>query len=149
LGNGDGSFRTQQNFAPGPFPSAVAVADVNHDRIPDLAVANDGGVSVLLGNGDGSFRTRQTFAAGPSPRYVAVADANGDGRAAPVFAASAVFSGGVTVLLGNGDGSFTPLHSFATDTSPRSVAVADVNGDGKPDVIVANYAGSSVGVLLG
>ena len=67
LGNGNGTFQTQQTFAAGVSPISVAVADVNGDGKPDLVVANygNGSVSVLLGNGNGTFQAQQTFATGP------------------------------------------------------------------------------------
>ena len=63
LGNGNGTFQTQQTFATGVGPVSVAVADVNGDGKLDLVVANrtSNTVSVLLGNGDGTFQAQQTF----------------------------------------------------------------------------------------
>jgi hypothetical protein len=55
----------------------------------------------------------------------------------------------VSVLLGNGDGSFQPQQSFAVGSFPYSLAVADLNGDGKPDVVTANDSSNDVSVLLG
>src|SRR5262249_36641965 len=105
LGNGGGSFQTQQTLAAGPRPSSVVVAGVTGHGTPDLVPANGRArtVSVLLGNGGGSFQTQQSFAAGPRPSSVAVADVNGDGRLDLVAANHG--DGTVSVLLGNGDGS--------------------------------------------
>src|SRR5256712_3196603 len=58
-------------------------------------------------------------------------------------------SNDVSVLLGNGDGSFQPALTFGAGSSPTSVAVGDVNGDGRPDLVVANASSSDVSVLLG
>ena len=77
-------------------PNSVAVGDFNHDGIPDLAVADSSGVSILLGNGDGTFGARQSYAAG-SGGIVAVADFSGDGFP------DLVFAGDVTVLLNGAD----------------------------------------------
>src|SRR2546425_10353811 len=55
----------------------------------------------------------------------------------------------VSVLLSNGDGTFQPARTFAAGTSPYFVAVGDVNGDGRPDLAVANYNSHNVSVLLG
>jgi hypothetical protein len=162
LGNGDGSFQPASNFSTGYRPTSVAVGDFNGDGNLDLAVGNGGdvfnpgySVSVLLGNGDGSFRPRVDYGAGPVPVYVAVGDFNGDGRLDLAVADNGTFplfiDGGVSVLLGNGDGSFRPLGTLRTGVNPRSVAVGDFNGDGRQDLAVTNgtYGASTVSVLLG
>jgi filamentous hemagglutinin family protein len=151
LGNGNGTFQTQQTFATGSFPNSVATADVNGDGKPDLIVANgfsNNNVSVLLGNGNGTFQTRQTFATGSSPFSVSIADVNGDGK--PDLIVANDLAGSVSVLLGNGNGAFQAQQTFlATGSKAYSLAVSDVNGDGKADVVVANYLNNSASVLLG
>jgi hypothetical protein len=107
-------------------------------------------VSVLLGNGDGTFAAARSFAAGSRPSSVAVADVNGDGLLDLAVANNIFGSGTVSVLLGNGDGTFAAARSFAAGSRPYSVAVGDVNGDGLLDLAVANYVSSgTVSVLLG
>jgi len=88
-----------------------------------------------------------TFATGAGPRAVAVADVNGDGK--PDLIVANYSANDLSVLLGNGNGTFQSQHTFATGSQPRSIAIADLNLDGKPDVIVANHGGNSVSVLLG
>jgi predicted NUDIX family NTP pyrophosphohydrolase len=155
LGNGDGSFQAAQDFGAGSHPVSVAVGDFNGDGTPDLAVANNiypfGTVSVLLGNGDGSFQAAQNFGAGSSPYSVAVGDFNGDGTSDLAVANNIYPYGTVSVLLGNGDGSFQAAQNFGAGRSPWSVAVGDFNGDGTPDLAVANhdYVSGKVSVLLG
>jgi len=75
---------------------------------------------------------------------VSVRDLNGDGRLDLVTANSG--SDDVSVLLGNGDGSFQPQQTFAVGSPPYSVAVADVNGDGKPDIVAVGRATKNVRV---
>ena len=140
-------------FAAGSQPYSVAVGDFNGDGIPDLAVANSGDntVTVLLGNGSGGFTaaTGSPFAAGSYPDSVAVGDFNGDGIADLVVAN--LYSNNVTILLGNGSGSFTPAGGspFAA-VSPSFIAVADFNGDGIADLAVTNgVSNGTVTVLLG
>jgi hypothetical protein len=110
-------------------------------------VANDTSnstVSVLLGNGDGTFQAARSFAAGFGPDSVAVGDFNGDGHLDLAVANYGNPLHGdpssVSVLLGNGDGTFQAARSFAAGSGPRSVAVGDFNGDGKLDLVTANYA---------
>src|SRR5205085_1849908 len=153
LGNGDGTFQGARNFAAGLYPVSVAVADVNGDGHPDLAVANVGNnfmavnVSVLLGNGDGTFQGARNFDAGQVPHSVAVRDVNGDGPTDLTVANHSSYN--VSVLLGNGDGTFQLARNFAAGDSPSSVAVADVNRDGRSDLAVTNGRSNSVSVLLG
>jgi hypothetical protein len=158
LGNGDGTFTpTEVSPATGPGPTAIAVGDFNGDGIPDLAVANEvsDAVTVLLGDGDGTFTAtalipRVGGVASEIGVGIAVADFNGDG----ILDLAAATSDGMTVLLGNGDGTFTAAPvSPASGSSPRSVAVGDFNGDGIPDLAIYNtpygYVDGFVTILLG
>jgi hypothetical protein len=153
LGNGDGTFQPARRLDGVVDPTSLVVADFNGDGIPDLAVTGIGGVFVFLGNGDGSFQPARTFAAGAVPLSVAVGDFNGDGIPDLAVADGAVYGGtpGVDVLLGNGDGTFQPAHTFAAGVFPDSVVVGDFNGDGIPDLAVADggdQQGNGQGVSL-
>jgi CSLREA domain-containing protein len=152
LGNGDGSYRSAISFPTGASPRSVAAADLDGDEIPDLVTANaySDDVSVLIGNGDGSFQAATSFMAGDVPISIAIADADGD-TVLDLLAVNSVWDGGVSVLLGNGDGSFqaavtspAPARSY-----PRSIAVADLDGDNVPDVATDSGSGDLVLVLLG
>ena len=122
------------SFNVGIGPISVAIADLNGDGRPDMAVANSGSntVSVLLGNRDGTFGTRTDFTAGVGPSSVAIADLNGDGRS---DLAVANYSGTVSVLLGNGDGTFRAEAAFDAGSGPSGLASADLNGDGEKDIV--------------
>jgi len=165
LGNGDGTFRPAVSYNCGaPDCSDVAVADLRGNGISDLVVANYDAntVSVLLGNGDGTFQPAVSYGTGQYGYdfYVAVADVNGDGvpdlLGASIWRRNNSYSaGGVSVLLGNGDGTFRPAHTYNSGGyNTLGVAAADVNGDGTPDLLVVNAGyppngfSGSVGVLL-
>jgi hypothetical protein len=171
LGNGDGTFQTAVPYGSGAlYAESVAIADINGDGVPDLAVANlcqsgsctSGEVSVLLGNGDGTFQTAVANSSGGQYAYsVAVADLIPGGAPDLVVANDCASNncnnGSVGVLLGNGNGTLQTVVPYASGgTDALSVAVADVNGDGYPDLIVANNCASdsncangTAGVLLG
>ncbi len=143
-----GAFQAAAAAATGLFPQSGAIADLNGDGKPDLAVTSDGSVSVLLGNGDGTFQPPSNFATGAVEPSIAIADLNGDGK--PDLAlTNFVRAGSTVVLLGNGDGTFGPASGFAAGQQPFSVAIADLNGDGKPDLAVAPNSPDKVFVLVG
>src|SRR5207244_1578193 len=123
---------------------------------PDLAVASADAntVSVLLGHGDGTFAARTDFGTGIDPVSVAISDLNADGRPDLAVTNNGLYlgaTGSVSVLLGNGDGTFASKADFGTGINPTSVAIADLNADGRPDLAVANATApsGSVSVLLG
>ena len=152
LGNGDGTFTAATSLATGNAPSSIAVGDFNGDGKADLAIANstDNTVTMLLGNGDGTFTSTTSLATGSSPVALVVGDFNGDGKADLAVAQTLLnSSGGVLVLLGNGDGTFTASNVQFSQGTSSSIAVGDFNGDGKPDLAVGTSSGFSVAVLLG
>jgi hypothetical protein len=155
LGDGAGGFTpaTDSPFSAGAFPHSVAIGDLNADGKADLATANyiSNDITVLLGDGSGGFTPapRSPFAVGLGPSQVAIGDLNADGK--PDLATANLVSSNVTVLLGDGRGGFTPAMGspFVAYSSPQSVAIGDLNSDGKPDLATANAGTSDVTVLLG
>jgi hypothetical protein len=169
LGQGDGTFAAPVNYNVGDSPSGVAVGDFNRDGKLDLVVVNslDNTATILLGKGDGTFDSLTNVPltnapVGRNPSEVVVGDFNGDGK--PDIA---VANGLVSILLGKGDGTFAPAVGYDTANggnldstyavgSPDSLAVGDLVGNGKQDLVVGNesqfnstYQGSKVTTLLG
>jgi hypothetical protein len=144
------------NFPVGAGPSSIAMGDFNKDGIIDLAVVNeaDNTVSILLGKPDGTFAAQVTYPTGTAPTAVVTGDFNGDGNLDLAVANGNCVSGScndgtVSILLGNGDGSFRTHVDYATGTDPSAVAAGDFNGDGKLDLAVTNAQDNTVSVLLG
>jgi hypothetical protein len=131
------------------------VADFDCNGTPDLAVVNareSGTVSILLGHGDGTFDPPQAFSVGRLPVSVAAGDFNGDGLwdlAVANASPSLLIPGPVSILLGNGDGTFGPADNVPAGVSPQSVVVADFNGDEFSDLAVGNRRSHDFSVLLG
>ncbi len=142
MGNGDGTFRQPVSTSIATF-YPPAIGDLNGDGKSDLAVLTDNGLIVLLSNGDGTFRQAGTYSPAGTP---VIADFNGDGKLDIAFTSSFL-----TILFGNGDGTFSAPVNYLLNESGAlgniSILAGDMNGDGKPDIVFNN--GRSIVVLLG
>jgi hypothetical protein len=194
MNDGKGNLHPTATYYVGPNPTGLTLADLNHDGTLDLLVGDAlGDILVLLGNGDGTFRPYRRLdqnvalavlpTSSPTPEFifadqgldrvvvrtgsqstvlgnrstgidnpgaVQLADLNGDGIPDLIV----INSGGNNVLVypGLGNGQFGPElnggNGFAVGTDPMSVTVADVNGDGRPDLVVANNGSNDVSLLI-
>lgn len=155
LGNGDGTFHSVRAYLPItisqgistnlPVPQTVGFGDFNGDGKKDMAVIDsaNNSVTIFLNNGDGTFKESANYSTGTSGADVAIADLNGDGKLDLVVGLNGNCGNnvGFGVLLGNGDGTFKPVVIYANSTSggcSPTLALADVNGDGKLDVIAVS-----------
>jgi hypothetical protein len=161
FGDGSGNFtRAPSTFAVGPSPYPLALGDVNNDSHPDMVATTTAtgprraqqlpfsrALTLLLNDGHGVFRSSQLPVRTGQPWFVAIGDVNGDRKADLV--ATHHEQGELTVLLGDGKGGFTETSGSPFDFGHNvfSIALADTNRDGKPDVLAA--AGDGVRVMLG
>ena len=157
LGNGDGTFQSHVDYPVGDNVTtitAMAAGDFNGDGNLDLACmsydATDvAELSILLGNGDGSFQAATQSSLPAYGLSLITADVNRDGKLDLVSARNTSPNGAVYVFLGNGDGSFQPGVSYMAGDGPGVVAAADLNADGKLDLVVASGVSSAVSILPG
>lgn len=166
LGNTNGTLYTGNTYPVGRGPAGIASGDFNGDGKVDLVVANaqDETLTILLGNGDGTFTVNpSTPATGAYPASIVAADFNGDGKldlavvnmcgsnpvlCYPGAAPQGPFS--LTILLGNGDGTFTPSPTPPTvGNQPSYMTSGDFNGDGLIDLAVSDMGANTVTVLMG
>ncbi len=154
IGHGDGTFANQTTYSTdyNSRPSSVAVGDFNNDNRSDIIVANywTGTVSLFLGYGNGAFSSQITFSTGSisGPCSITIGDFNNDSRLDVAIANQ--WSDNLGVFVGYGNGSFSNQSTYSTgsDSNPYWVAVGDLNNDGHPDIAVANYGTSNVGIFI-
>jgi hypothetical protein len=135
-------------------PFSIEIADLNGDKLKDLVIANseDSSVTVLTGTGQGYFIEAKgsPSAAGSVPNDIAIADFNKDGK--PDLAFANHTRKYITVLTGDGKGSFAPLKGspFPVDVIPHThgIATADFNGDGYPDLLTDSWGNNRLAILF-
>ncbi|MBK5291321.1 MAG: VCBS repeat-containing protein [Acidobacteriia bacterium] len=149
IGNGNGNFQTSGGYAVEGKPGSITAGDWNGDGKPDLAIAYQGdgttppGIAILLGTGDGSFLTGPRLLVNGGPTTVATADFNRDGHADLVISYGSNAEPPFTVFLGNGIGLFDAVvpvtggRLWEEPPSAQSMVVADLNGDGKLDLVIS------------
>jgi YD repeat-containing protein len=150
LGKGDGTFQppaTLQAFAADVRPSGILARDVDGDCKLDLFVAVELAQQVLFfkGRGDGTFDPAVPTALTQSPFGLQSADVNGDGQLDLVTLNN---QNSVSVLLGNGTGTFQSPVNYPAGTQLSDMALGDVNGDTAPDIVVSSFAIGNLSVLL-
>lgn len=154
LNDGAGGYVEPVNYPVGAFELSlvvVAIGDVNDDGHPDIAAAGYSATEILiyLGDGTGTFAEPTSHSAGNGqfPTAIELVDIDGDDMLDIVT--SNGDSNNVSVLAGQGDGSFAAANNFATGAFPRALAVADANGDGHLDIATGNFQDRNVAVLAG
>src|SRR5262249_35522319 len=145
-----------------PHTHGLGIGDLNGDGKLDLASVNnnDNDISVVFGDGRGGFTIapRGPFAVGPSPYPLTIGDINLDGRLdivanatgmGPLRAQQLPMSRALTLLINDGQGGFRRSEVPLRTGEPWSQAMGDLNGDGKPDLVVTHHEQSKLTVLLG
>ncbi len=150
LGNGDGTFQSPVKYStPVNGGSFVAVGDINGDGNADFAVLYAPDVYVFLGKGDGTFGAAISSAVGTPASGLALADLDGDQKL-DLVTGTTYSPGYISTALGNGDGTFQSVVTSATGVQEaQNLAVADVNGDGRPDVVASSQYAAQLYVFLG
>lgn len=152
FGNSQGRFTAAPSIAISQFPRHLLLSDVNKDaKLDILAVCADnferGSVDILLGKGLGAFTSMPPVKVDVNPSCVAVGDVNGDTNLDLLTANADVSTSdrsSVSVQLGNGQGHFSGLINYSVGLRPRSLAVGELNGDGRLDLLTVNDSGGGV-----
>lgn len=152
FGNGDGTFQSPVTYAAETSPNWNQLADFNQDGYVDIANANAGSgffnFEEFLNRGDGTFSSFTEYGTGNLPQALVSADFNGDGKLDVASSSGSNPNFSISVLLGNGDGTFQTFRSFYAGPNSNSLAVGDFNHDGMLDLVTNDYATNQVSVLL-
>jgi len=156
--HGDGTFSSPVTYDTGPGPASVVAADFDGDGKPDLAIADSeapenskgpGLITVLRNRGDGTFANRMDYPTDPHPAAVVAEDFNGDRKLDLAIAANLDVFGKVSILIGQGDGTFLQGADYSEGFGLASMLTADFNGDGKPDLAVVSMINNTVFLMKG
>jgi hypothetical protein len=160
FGDGKGNFVGQESYMVGNRPyQRLRASDLNKDGMPDVVTSNLEGnnATVLIGIGEGKFQEApgSPFPAGDAPFGIAIGDVNDDNNQdiaivnSPTITSESKGKDGLTILLGDGSGKFSPLKGspFETGKSPSRLAIGDLNADGINDIAVTNYNDKSISVF--
>jgi hypothetical protein len=145
LGNGDGTFSLQSlqtNVI--THSNEVALGDLNNDGNLD-AVIGDTNYNLFLGNGNGTLTNQSNTQISATTNFV-IGDVTGDGKADLIFGRQFQSRGFISVLLGQGNGQFEKRLDFPVTTTPNAIAVGDLNGDGRLDMVAADKTNGKVSV---
>lgn len=150
LGHGNGRFAEGFRYPVHRTPVSIASDDLNGDQHLDLVVAlrNDK-IKIFLGEGSGEFRPGVQYEYGDTPTSVALSDLDGDGKLDLIVTNGGPMSKGVSIWLGNGDGSFRDPKDYPVGKRPLNVTLADFNNDHQNDLLVINGEKDSITTLLG
>ncbi|MGN6547183.1 MAG: FG-GAP-like repeat-containing protein, partial [Aureliella sp.] len=147
LGNGDNTFSRTQDLFTGASPVAVAVADLNGDGRVEIVTANaTGTVTLFVNQGDGKFQSTN-YPVGRRPGAITLADVTGDGAADIIVANEDGAS--VSLLAGDGAGSFAAAQEIPVGIHPSTVAAWDVTGDGVRDLVLGSAPDEAFVILKG
>ncbi len=148
------SFDSKVDYYSGSGPRIVSIGDLDGDGKADLAVANDDGDNISIFRNTGTnntvgFATKVNYSPGDAPRDVVIGDLNADGK--PELVVANFSSHNIAIYKNNctsGNISFSYNNQYSAGPSPRCIGIGDLDNDGKPDVAVTNYDGSSVSIFL-
>lgn len=143
LGNGTAGFGAEVDYTAPDSPLSISIGDVSGDGVMDVVTADywDGLVSVYPGNGDGTLATRTDLSVGARPVDLQLADLDVDGTLDLVVPTYASPNGQISIVLGNGGGTWKPRIDYSVFGAPGDCAVGDVTFDGWPDVLVTDSYG--------